>query len=539
MSLIGNFIKSLNSLPDDERYKVTEDLFNQLSEEDREEIKKGLLSYTKDQLWIPNPGPQTEAYFCEADELFYGGQAGGGKSALSVGLSVTAHHRSLILRRINKDAKKLAEAELLNNIFKGDRNGWNGTDLTWKDGEKYIEFGGCELETDKQRYKGDPHDLIVFDEVTDFLEAQYIFIATWNRTTKKDQRCRVLATGNPPTSAEGLWVIKRWAAWLDPKHPNPAQPGELRWYISDDEGNEVEVKDKGPHIIGEHEVYAKSRTFIPAKLSDNPYLSADGEYKRILDSLPIELRNAYRDGKFDTSLKDNPWQVIPTQWIIEAQKRWTPKPPPGVPMCAIGVDVAQGGIDNNIIAPRYDGWYAPLTVIPGKDTPLGTDLSGDIIVCRRDKAKVIIDCGGGYGGSAYKHLKENDIDVVAYKGAEGSSRRTIDNLLPFNNKRSESIWRFREALDPSQAGGSPIALPPDNELLSDLTSATYDVKSGSIKVESKLDIKKRIGRSPDKGDAVVMAWADGNKSLNIQNGWQAHTGFKPQVVVSYPNIRRR
>ena len=31
--------------------------------------------------WVPNPGPQTEAYFSEADELFYGGGAGGGKSA--------------------------------------------------------------------------------------------------------------------------------------------------------------------------------------------------------------------------------------------------------------------------------------------------------------------------------------------------------------------------------------------------------------------------------------------------------------------------
>ena len=48
--------------------------------------------------WVPNPGPQTDAYFCAADILLYGGQ-GGGKSDLGLGLAFTAHRRSLILRR--------------------------------------------------------------------------------------------------------------------------------------------------------------------------------------------------------------------------------------------------------------------------------------------------------------------------------------------------------------------------------------------------------------------------------------------------------
>ena len=37
--------------------------------------------------WVPNPGPQTQAFLCEADELFYGGEAGGGKTDLGIGLS--------------------------------------------------------------------------------------------------------------------------------------------------------------------------------------------------------------------------------------------------------------------------------------------------------------------------------------------------------------------------------------------------------------------------------------------------------------------
>src|SRR3990167_6893297 len=71
--------------------------------------------------WLPNPGPQTEAFFTDADELFYGGQAGGGKSDLEIGAAITAHHRSLLLRRTNKEALGLVErmAEII-----GDRDGW-------------------------------------------------------------------------------------------------------------------------------------------------------------------------------------------------------------------------------------------------------------------------------------------------------------------------------------------------------------------------------------------------------------------------------
>ncbi len=381
-----------------------------------------------------------------------------------------------------------------------------------------------------------------FDEVPEFLESQYVFISTWNRSTNPNQRCRIVATGNPPTTAEGLWVIKRWAPWLDDRHPNPAKPGELRWFISDEEGEDVEVDGPGPHLVGDREVYARSRTFIPAELDDNPDLAADGEYGRLLDSLPKELRDAYRDGKFRTGLKDNPWQVIPTEWVLAAQDRWTQYPPEGVPMCAIGLDVAQGGDDTNVLAARYDSWFAELERIPGKETPLGVSQAGLVVSHRRDKAKVIIDCDGGYGGTAYKDLQDNGVDVVAYKGSEGSARKSLDGTLGFYNKRAETMWRFREALDPAQPGGSPIALPEDTALLADLTAPHYSVVNAKIKVESKADIKKRLGRSPDDGDAVTMCWSDGAKTSTHYHMWgPRRTNKTPKVVHSkrMNQLRRR
>lgn len=456
------------------------------------------------------------------DKIFItGNSAGGGKSSLITGLAVNEHDRTLILRQFRDDAKKLAEAELLGMIFGGKKDGWNGSDLVYR-GKNYIQYGGCDHEDDKQRYKGDPHDLICFDEVTDFSETQYRFICIWNRSAKPGQRCRIVATGNPPTTAAGLWVIRRWAAWLDPEYSNPAKSGELRWYVVGANDEDIEVDGPGPHFFEwAHEpLMARSRTFISAKLQDNPDLMDSGHYKNMLDSLPKELRDAYRDGLFKAVLNDQPKQLIPSAWIKAAQERWTPQPPPGIPMCALGVDVAQGGSDSNVIAARYDGWYAPLIKIPGRETPLGTDLLGPIMAARRDNAKIILDVGGGYGSDTYKSLIDNNIPVKPHKGAEGSNKKSECRLFGFYNYRAEVYYRFMEALNPARPGGSRIALPPDTTLFADLTSILYTKEKGPgglvIKLESKDKLCARIGRSPDCGDPVVNAWSDGDK---IENSW--------------------
>ena len=62
---------------------------------------------------------------------------------------------------------------------------------------------------------------------------------------------------------------------------------------------------------------------------------------------------------------------------------------------------------------------------------------------------------------------------------------------------------MREALDP--ISGDDIALPPDPELLADLTAPRWSITTSGIQVESKKDIVKRLKRSPDCGDAVVLS----------------------------------
>ena len=521
----------------------------------RDALLKDCVAQSAHMPWVPNPGPQSMAYLSQADELFFGGSAGGGKTDLEIGLAITQHKRSLILRRINLDAISIAERAL--EIIKI-RDGFNATKQTLHYQGRMIEFHGIPNFEDRQRFKGDPKDFIGWDEIGDFLEGQYTFVNGWNRSTDPNQRSRVVATGNPPTTPEGMWVIKRWAAWLDPAHPKfgIVKDGDLLWYTTIG-GEDTEVDGPGPHMIDGEKIIAKSRTFIRGKLSDNPDLHRTN-YDAVLAGLPPELREAYRDGKFDAGLKDRPFQLIPTAWARAAQERWTDRPPVGVPMCAIGIDCTGGGLDPMVIAPRHDGWYALPVSIPGKDIPAGMAgraAAGYVVAERRDNAIMIVDMGGGYGGPLYEHLHTNfdnaerEPIVLGFKGSEASVRRSQDGHLGFGNRRTEALWRFREALDPGQAGGSPIFLPPGGRVLGDLTAVTYEVRRGMIHAEPKEHVVKRLGRSTNDGDAIVMAWTAGPIASTDGAAWDSMRnemsrsmrlgGRRPVVVVGRQNSGRR
>jgi hypothetical protein len=477
------------------------EILRELSPKERKALEKDVFDQTKNRVWIPNLGPQTDGYTTEADELFYGGQAGGGKSDMIVGLALEEHSRSLIFRRFQDDADALADRAM---ELVGNRDGWNGQKHRLRlESDRVIDFGGMKEEKDKERYKGKPHDLIGFDEIPDFLKSQYEFVIAWNRSVDPEQRCRIVCAGNPPTQAEGLWVIDYWGAWLHPNHPNPAQEGELRWYTQDLEGNEIEVDGFGPHIIGGQKVYARSRTFIRAKLDDNPDLAATN-YDAVLSKLPKELRAAYRDGRFDLGLKDRPWQIVPSAWVRAAQSR-----------------VAQGGDDKTSLAPRHGFWLGDIAMYKGVETPDGKTCAGKVLFHRRNNAEVILDMGGGYGGATYERLEMNGIRSKKYKGNTLTKKRTKDRVLKFANVRTATLWNMREMLDPDQVGGSKMALPNDPELFADLTAAAYSVERGVIKATSKEDLVKRLGRSTDKGDCAMMAFTSGDFPPADDEHWRA------------------
>ena len=478
-------------------------LLAQLSPEEIDELDEVLLS--GGEKWVPLPGPQSAALECEADILFYGGSAGGGKTDLIIGTAVEHHERSIIYRR---------ESTQLQGIFDrmaqivGGRDGFNSKDKIWRLPDCQVEFGSVKNAGDEEKYQGRAHDLKCFDEICHFLESQFRFLCGWMRSDNPDIRQRIICTGNPPTSPEGEWVRQFWGPWLDKRNPMyPYPPGELLWYttiggkdhLCDGPEPFERVREDGKTEI----VTPKSRTFIPSSVRDNIFLMESG-YESTLQAMPEPLRSKMLYGDFSAGMQDHEWQVIPTSWVEAAQARWKPREIKGE-MDSLGVDVARGDEDapsgdDNVLAPRYGTWFDELIVKPGNETPTGPDCASFVIKHRRDHAPVHIDVIG-VGSSPTDFLKENGIQTIVICGAHGSDAKDSVNGIKFANKRAELYWKLREALDP--VGGEDLALPPDQELLVDLCAPRWSVTSRGILVESKKDIKKRIQRSPNKGDAVV------------------------------------
>lgn len=510
------------------------DRLKALPEDQYQDVAGTALEHTAEMRFVPLPGPQTDAYLSDADVLLYGGQAGGGKSYLLTGLA-QIHRSTIIFRRDSTQTDGLVRAG--KSIY-GESARFNGTDKEWNGPDGWsLKLAGMQLADDWMKHAGRERDLIEFDEAGEFLRPQVSSMLAWLRGPA-GQRCRMVLGSNPPRSADGYWLKEWFAPWLDLHYPDPAEPGELRWAVMID-GAPMWVDGPDEVEIEGEWVKPLSFTFIPAALEDNPFRNTP-EYRAKLQSLEEPLRSQLLKGDFEAGMEDDAWQAIPTEWVKLAMERWTAQAPVGVPQCAIGVDVAQGGMDQTVMAIRHDGWYAPLIAVPGSQTPGGSDVAGHVLAKRHDDAKVIVDLGGGWGGDALKHLTANGVDALAYMGVKVSNRRTRDNQMRFKNVRTEAYWKFREALDPTQPGGSPIRLPNDRELLADLTAPSYSTVSDrggmALQLVAKDKLVKDLGRSPDKGDAVVMAWYSGPKAVTDLAEWRKRDvglprGRTPQVIM--------
>lgn len=238
---------------------------------------------------------------------------------------------------------------------------------------------------------------------------------------------------------------------------------------------------------------------------DSPWLSPPAlaaliEEMRTLGGDQLVEQEIY--GRF-VNIQGGGLRVIPEAWVRLAQQRWRDRPqPPGKPD-ALGVDVARGGQDTTAVAPRWGTYFGRIDETPGRLTPDGPSVR-DLVVPKlgpRTRANVDIV---GIGSSPYDFLKIVHPATTAFNGGAGSGEKDKTGNYEFANLRAEAYWRFREALDPDTGEG--LALPPDEELVQDLVSVGWEPRREKILIEDKGEIKKRIGRSTNRGDAVVMAW---------------------------------
>lgn len=254
--------------------------------------------------WKPLPGPQTRFLSLITFEAMYGGAAGGGKSdALLVdatryiGKGYGANYKGLLLRRTFPDLEKSLidrSRDLyprLGGTYREDKRVWR-----FPGGEK-IFFGYMEADRDRLQYQGAAFQFVGFDELTHFSRVQYLYLFSRCRSSK-GVPCRIRGATNPGGPGH-QWVFERWAAWLDPKHPDPAGPGEVRYFAPRDEGEQRVPRGTMVLLPGDKpgkEVPAPGRVFVPAKLDDNPYLLADPTYRAGLAMLDPVTRAQLRGG---------------------------------------------------------------------------------------------------------------------------------------------------------------------------------------------------------------------------------------------------
>lgn len=226
--------------------------------------------------------------------------------------------------------------------------------------------------------------------------------------------------------------------------------------------------------------------------------------------------------------------VVPLGWVEAAMQRYQDWQEKGSPeplgSIVLGVDVAREGEDDTCIAVRQGDCVKEVRRYKRADTMETTGYVAAAISLDPDSTVAVVDVIG-VGGGVVDRLRELDMPNVPFnaaKSAKGLTDRTGE--FQFTNLRAAAWWNMREMLDPSR--NSRIMLPPSETLKADLTSPRWKVLSGGkIQIEAKDDIRKRLGRSPDEGDAVVMAhWLDAGLGTGEPDVLDWMDGAPPDVT---------
>jgi len=206
--------------------------------------------------------------------------------------------------------------------------------------------------------------------------------------------------------------------------------------------------------------------------------------------------------------------TIPLGWVHRAQERWQEWEDDGSPKTGryiLGVDVARFGGDKTAFAHRWGDVVSSVEVLPGGDTERTADR-----VLENKYATAVVDTNG-VGAGVYDKIRDRGMSALPFNAGNRTTLRDSSGQIEFYNLRAAAYWRLRDALDP---GKDPtLCLPPDELLAADLSVARWkSMAGGKIVIESKEEIRKRLGRSPDRGDSVILAnWLGGGKELGVDD----------------------
>jgi len=355
------------------------------------------------------------------------------------------------------------------------------------DGKNWVAIG---LSTnDPNRFQGyhSEHLLVVVDEASGVDEE--IFEAIQGVLTSA--HCRLVLIGNPTDIGGQFYRAFRTEGWNTGRTAAWDTPNFTKFGITRDDIVSGGWRDKVPKKRG-----ADDYDF------PFPYLITPQWASDMLPewgSLEHPAWSARVEGDFP---EQGEYNVIPLSWVERANDRWPKTLDEG--SIVLGVDVARGGMDKSAIAARQGNKILWVKTYSGLDTQqLAGEVMSEYRACGASCAN--IDSIGLGAGVADELKHHRDINYAEVNVAGSSDKKDKDGNRKYQNLRSELWWRLREALDPK--GDELLALPVHNDLLADLAAPKYDFAKGWVQVERKEDTKKRLGRSPDAGDAVMLTFA--------------------------------
>jgi len=199
--------------------------------------------------------------------------------------------------------------------------------------------------------------------------------------------------------------------------------------------------------------------------------------------------------------------LIPYEWVEIANERWKELREEGFESkkkCRLGVDVAGMGRDSSVLCPRYGNYVEKFEVHSSAGVADHMHVAGMTIpYLKKRGAKAFIDTIGE-GAGVFSRLRElNYQNAYSCKFSEGTRNlHDVTEVYTFANMRAYLYWAVRDWLNPKN--GFQPALPPNDMLMQECTDIHWKFSSsGDVIMESKEDIKKRLGRSPDYFDALA------------------------------------
>ena len=200
-------------------------------------------------------------------------------------------------------------------------------------------------------------------------------------------------------------------------------------------------------------------------------------------------------------------QLISREWISRARSRWDlyvaehGETPPEFTYAVMGLDVGEFGTDANVACFRYGGYIERLIAWNGVDTIMTGDRA--ITEYKARKTSCVNVDATGIGAGVAPHMQRAGCSAIPVKVASSPTEKS--ELGEFQILRDQLWWACREWL----RADTGAMVPPDELLIEELQTPTYEVDNGKIKVMKKKTMRELLKRSPDRADALCLTFARG------------------------------